>query len=295
MKLSQLQHLVAIVKFGSLRAAARELDTPQPVLTRNIRMLEKELGGALFVRESKGMVLSSIGRLFHARASLIVNESQRAMDEVAQSLGEEHGAVAIALSIMPHIAMLPRALPQFRARYPNVRIQIIEGLFPDAEQALRDGVIDFYLGAAPKSAVMPGLNSELILENTRAVVARKGHPLSQATSFRQLAQAEWATTAVDYDAAHDLEQVYESYSLPRPRIVLNAKSALSMMVAISSSDLLAMLPMQWNDFTLTRDALEVIPLQERFPAPSIVMVKRTGLPLTPAAEFFADVLLRQVP
>ena len=43
MKLSQLQHLVAIVQHGSLRAAARHLDVPQPVLTRSIGQLEKEL------------------------------------------------------------------------------------------------------------------------------------------------------------------------------------------------------------------------------------------------------------
>lgn len=293
MKLSQLQNLVAIVKHGSLRAAARHLDMPQPGLTRSIQLLEKELGCALFVRESTGMVLTPIGQLFYARANLIINESERAMNEVAQCLGEEQGSVVIALSIMPHIAMLPRALPQFRQRYPNVRIQIIEGLFPDVEQLLRDGVVDFYIGAAPKSDIMPGLSSELVQENTRAIVARKGHPLNRARSFAELAQAEWATTAVDYHANNDLQQLFASHGLPPPNIVLNAKSALSMMVAIASSDLLAMLPTQWNDFKLTKDALEVFSIQEAFTAPSIVMVKRTGLPLTPATDFFADVLLRQ--
>ena len=91
MKLSQLQHLVAIVKHGSLRAAARHLDVPQPVLTRSIGQLEKELGGALFTRETKGMALTPVGRLFHTRASAIVHESQRAGEEFAHSLGNERG------------------------------------------------------------------------------------------------------------------------------------------------------------------------------------------------------------
>nr|WP_315232875.1 LysR family transcriptional regulator [uncultured Albidiferax sp.] len=47
MKLDQLQHLVAIVEQGSLRAASRRLQIPQPALTRSIRALEKELGGAV--------------------------------------------------------------------------------------------------------------------------------------------------------------------------------------------------------------------------------------------------------
>ena len=44
MKLEQLQHLIAIVEHGSLRAAARRLDVPQPALTGSVRALKRELG-----------------------------------------------------------------------------------------------------------------------------------------------------------------------------------------------------------------------------------------------------------
>ena len=75
MKLDQLQHLVAIVEHGSLRAASRRLAVPQPALTRSIRALERELGASLFLRETTGMVLTPIGQRFHARASAIVHEA----------------------------------------------------------------------------------------------------------------------------------------------------------------------------------------------------------------------------
>ncbi len=83
MKLSQLEHLVSIVEHGSLRAAARHMGVPQPLLTRSIRLLERELGASLFSREAKGMALTHVGRLFHVRASAIVHESHRARQEVA--------------------------------------------------------------------------------------------------------------------------------------------------------------------------------------------------------------------
>jgi LysR family transcriptional regulator of abg operon len=295
MKLDQLQHLVAIVEHGSLRAASRRLQIPQPALTRSIRALEKELGGAVFLRETTGMVLTELGRRFHVRASTIIHEARRALDEIAQHSGDDRGTVVLALSIMPHVGMLPYSLKAFRQRYPRVRLQLIEGLFPDVESGLREGSIDFYMGAAPRNVPAPGLAVQKLFDNTRAVVCRKGHPLAGKLSLLDLAEADWAITAVDYDAEDDLARLFASHGLTAPQVLLRARSAMSIMVALAHSDLLAMLPVQWGEFPMTRDTLQIIPIQERLPAPAIVLVRRPDLPLTPAAEFMCDVLMRHSP
>ncbi len=292
MKLDQLQHLVAIVEHGSLRAASRRLQIPQPALTRSIRALEKELGGAVFLRETTGMVLTELGRRFHVRASTMIHEARRALDEIAQHSGDDRGTVVLALSIMPHVGMLPHALKAFRQRYPKVRMQLIEGLFPDVESGLRNGTIDFYLGAAPRNPPAPGLAVQKLFDNTRAVVCRKGHPLADTTTLHGLAGADWAITAVDYDAEDDLVRLFASHGLAAPQVVLQARSAMSIMVALAHSDLLAMLPVQWGEFPLTGNTLQTLRITETLPAPAIVLVRRPDLPLTPAAEFLCDVLLR---
>lgn len=295
MKLNQLRDIVAIVDHGSLRAAARELDTPQAALSKSVRALERELGVELFARESRGMVLTGLGKLFHQRASAVVSELRRAHDELAQAQGEEGGQITVGLSIMPHVGMLPYALPQFRQRYPRVKLQLVEGLFPELEPRLRNGTLDFYLGAAPHTPPAPGLVTTLLFENTRAVMARKGHPLEKAQSLRELKGADWATTSVDYRAEEDLQALFRAKRLPPPSVILQAQSALTVMVALASSDLLALLPIQWAEFSMTRDVLMNIPLKETLRAPSIVMIRRPDLPLTPAAEFFSDVMNRYTP
>ncbi len=292
-KLDQLQHVVAIVEHGSLRAAARRLEVPQPALTRSVRALERELGGALFLRETKGMTLTPMGRRFHLRASAIVNEARRAVEEIAQFDGDDTGTVSVALSIMPHVGLLPAALADFRQRYPLVRLHVIEGLFPDAERGLREGAIDFYLGAAPRFAPAPGLAMQLVQTNSRAVMSRQGHPLGAARSLKALEDAHWAVTAVDYDVDADLARLFESHGMAPPRVLFRARSAMTIMVALACSDLLAMLPVQWAEFPLTRDALKVVRVREPLPAPDIVLVRRPALPLTPAAEFLCDVMLRR--
>ncbi len=295
MKLNQLRDIVAIVEYGSLRAAARELDTPQAALSKSVRALEKELGVELFARETRGMALTALGRLFHQRASAVVSELRRASDELAQARGDEVGQITVGLSIMPHVGMLPYALPQFRRRYPRLKLQLVEGLFPELEPRLRNGTLDFYLGAAPHTPPAPGLATTLLFENQRTVMARKGHPLANARSLEDLQGADWATTSVDYRAEEDLQALFKARRLQTPAVMLQAQSALSVMVTLAATDLLALLPIQWAEFPMTQDTLISIALQESLKAPSIVLIRRPDLPLTPAAEFFCDVMLRHAP
>ena len=295
MKLTQMRDMVAVVERGSLRAAARHLDLAQPALTRSIGALERELGVTLFERQARGMVLTSAGMLFHRRASAVVNEVRRAQEDFAQTGGDMRGSIAVGLSIMPHMGMLPQALPLFKRRYPQVRLKIIEGLYPAMEAGLLDGSIDFYLGASPRGEPADGLVTQTLFHNTRTVIGRKGHPLAGAKSIRELAQAEWATTTIDFNAGTDLNELFARYKLPPPLITLQTHSALSVIVALSSCDLLAILPAQWNEFPLTRNVLQVIDIKEKLPAPDIVVIRRPDLPLTPAADHFCDLLKRYVP
>ena len=134
-----------------------------------------------------------------------------------------------------------------------------------------------------------------LFDNTRAVICRAGHPLATVRSLKALAKADWAVTAVDHNAEADLAQLFESYGLPAPQVLVHARSAMSIMITLAHSDLLAMLPQQWAEFPMTRAALGTVRVREALPAPSIVLIRRPDLPLTPAAEHFCDTLLRQVP
>lgn len=292
MKLNQLRDMVTIADKGSLRAAARHLALAQPALTRSIRALEHELGTTLFERETRGMVLTPRGQLFYQRAKAIVNELRRAREEIEQTNGDMQGNVVVGLSIMPHVGMLPYALPAFRKQFPNIKLKIIEGLYPAMEHGLRDGSIDFYLGASPSVPPAPGLVEEILFKNTRTVVGRKNHPLANAKSIKDLADADWATTSVDYNATEDLEALFAKYKMGSPKVMLQADSALSVIVALAYGNLLAILPVQWNDFPLAREMLQVIVIKEKLPAPSITCIRRPDLPLTPAAEYFCDLLRR---
>ncbi|WP_218510739.1 LysR family transcriptional regulator [Variovorax sp. dw_308] len=291
MKLHHLRDLLAVADHGSLRGAAREIGIAQPAMTRSIQELEKELGVALFERRSRGIVPTAIGEAFIRRARSVDNELVRARDEVAQLRGLTHGSVRVALSMVPHMALLPEVLRPFRQRFPDVRLDILDAVFPTVAAELQDGRIDSYIGPPPEQ-LPEGLIVEKLFDNTRVIVGRKGHPLAQAKSLSELAEAEWLTTSITAQAEHELGPLFAQHGLPPPTLVMQAHSALTLIVALLYSDLLSMLPTQWMRFPLTRDVLQAFDISEPLAAPPISIIQRAGLPLTPAAEHLCDLLRR---
>jgi LysR family transcriptional regulator of abg operon len=292
MKLHHLRDFLAVADRGSLRAAARELGIAQPAVTRSIQELEKELGVPLFERHARGAIPTRMGQAFIRRARSVHNELSLARDEIAQMRGMTHGSVRVALSMVPHMALLPHTLRPFRQRYPDVRLDIIDAVFPTIEADLVDGTIDCYIGPPPES--MPdGLVIEQLFLNTRVILCRKGHPMRNATSLRDLFEAEWVTTSITARAEHELGPLFSQYGLPPPRLVMQAHSALTLITALLYSDLLTMLPVQWADFEIMKNAVEAIQVVEQpLAAPPISIIQRAGLPLTPAAEYFCDLMRR---
>ncbi len=292
MKLNQLRMVLAIDCKGSLRAAARDLDMTQPSLTHSLGELERELGATLFERNSRGMVATPVGRVFLRRAAVIDSEARRAREEVAQFLGSDQGELLVCLSVVAHLALLPMALPLFQQRFPGVRLRVVEGAFPAVETRLRDGSMDFYIGAAPDPAPSNEFVVEKLFDNTRAVFARKGHPLAHARSLAELGGAHWVTTGITDKAEVELRELFAQRQLPPPRLVLHSESMLTILSTLAATDAMVIALRQLDEFALTRSALQRVPIQEELPAPAVVVVRRAGLPLAPAADYFCDMFRR---
>lgn len=292
MKLSHIRDLVAVAEFGGLRRAARHLNIAQPALSRSIRDLEQELGVTLFERSSTGMTLTPAGQALARRGAAVQSELMRARDEVRQLQGENGGQVAIGLSTAAHIALLPRVLSLFLRRYPDARLKISEGLFPALEADLRDGLLDFYVGPLAEERLGGEFVVEKLFDNHRVVLCRRGHPLAGATSLRELVDARWVATSVTVNSAAELNPLFETHGLPTPTIAVQTQSALSMITVAAFTDLLTMLPRQWLDFEQITTLLSHIRLDETLAAPTICMVNRVRLPLTPVAQHLHDLFRR---
>ena len=291
-KLHHLRDFVAIARAQSARSAARSLGLTQPALTRSLQELEQELGSTLFERHARGMALTPAGERFLVRAQAALEEVRRGFEEAGQARGDMQGSVAVALSSAVVLAMLPSAYKQFRRECPQVRLRIVESLFPAAEPALRDGRLDFYVGPRPERALSHAYRVQLLFHNERVVMARKGHPLRNARSMQALLQAEWIVTGLRERLELEFEEQFTALGLATPSAVTVAESMLALLALVTSTDSLALLPRQWADTPMFRALVAPIKVAEPLMAPDIVQVSRARLPLTPAAERLLMLLLR---
>ena len=292
MKLSQLRDVLAVAENGSLRAAGRHLGIAQPAITRSIREIEHELGVSLFERHAKGVRLTDIGRAFVRRAEAVQSELRRAKDEVDQLKGGLSGEVSVALSTASSISLMPKAMTEFRKRYPDVILKISETFFAPIERDLHSGRIDFYVGPFEAGSTSNTFHVEKLFDNQRWIAARRGHALGKATSFAELADAQWLRPAVaERSTEGDFETALAEIGLDHAQIVVQSRSALITMLTVANSDLLTVLPQQWLDFPLTATLIEALPLPP-FRAAPICLVRRHDMPLTPVAEYLADMMCR---
>jgi DNA-binding transcriptional LysR family regulator len=293
MKLHQIRDLLAVAEQGSLRAAARKLGLAQPSISRSIRELERELGAPLLERQARGTVLTPAGKMFARRASAAATELRRAHEEIGQLHGDAEGSVTAGLSSVPLLALLPKALGAFRKRYPRIALNLVDGAFPAIESRLKDGSIDFYLGVAPQKQPGAELRAEKLFDNTRVVLARHGHPLSNARSLAELTDAVWVSTSITDPAESEIADLFRQHRLPVPRMGASSPGGtLGLITLLAHSDMLAIVPRQWTEFSPTRGALRMLDLKETIAAPPITLIRRAALPLTPAAEYLCDLLRR---
>lgn len=293
MKLHHLRDFTTVAATGSLRAAARQLGLSQPALTKNLQQFERELGYALFERSARGATLSAAGHRFLPRAQAVLNELERGVGELRE-LDGQGGRVNVALSSAVAIPCLAGALHDFRQRYPQAPVRIVAGHYPVMFPELRSGALDFFVGPRPGQALSDEFVLEEVFRNTRSVVGRKGHPLGRATSLGELVDATWVVTGATGAAATENDQLFLRHGLPVPAARVVCEYDVGLLVLLASTDMLSILPRQWAHTTAFGGALAEIRVRESLPGPDIVLVRRAGLPLTPAAQHMLTLIQRHV-
>lgn len=155
MKVQHIQTLVAIAEAGSIRRAAASLGKSQPALTKSLRQAEDALGISLFRRTSLGVVPTALCESVLMRARSIDNELKRLDSEIEQLRGGEKGSVAVCVSPLAAVQIVPRALMQFRRKYASIDVHVSRGLYPNALLPLREGKTDLLIGPTPPNRPHP--------------------------------------------------------------------------------------------------------------------------------------------
>ena len=180
MKLQQLKYLLAIVDNGlNITAAADRMYTSQPGVSKQLKLLEEELGLQLFARKGK-----SLSRITQA-GEQVVGRARRIMDEVDQirSLAEdfyreEEGMLTIAATNTQARYVLPEILREITEKYPKVRLNLHQGTAEQIGSLADTTGIDFTIATDSEDSFsdllrLPGYQWD------RIIVAPKDHELTK--------------------------------------------------------------------------------------------------------------------
>lgn len=139
------QIVLTIVRFGSITAAAKALYITQPTLSQTLKQIETQLGEPIFVRGRSPMELTPAGELYVQAARRII-QIETQLDEAISSLhGKQEGILHLGIPEGRSCELLPQILPDYRAAYPDIRIEVISGSSSRLEQMLVDHEIDLAL------------------------------------------------------------------------------------------------------------------------------------------------------
>jgi LysR family transcriptional regulator, nitrogen assimilation regulatory protein len=142
MDLKQLEYFVHVAEMGSFTRAAALLQVAQPALSRQVRTLEVELRQPLLDRNGRGVTLTEAGKRLLAHARGILQQVQRARDDLEDQRGAATGRLAIALPPSVSRTLTAPLVQAFRDQMPRANLSVVEGLSTYALEWLLIGRVD---------------------------------------------------------------------------------------------------------------------------------------------------------
>lgn len=164
-----LRLFLRVARKGSFSAAGREMNIPQPTVSRIISQLEKNVGAALLIRTTRAVGLTEAGSDFIARLEPILTALDEA-EQAARGSDELRGVLRVGLSSTFAIRALVPRLPKFLDRHPQLRVEL---LMDDLRQDLVSEGVDVALrfGALQDSSAM----AKRIGSTPRIIAAAPGY------------------------------------------------------------------------------------------------------------------------
>ena len=228
MKLQQLKYMLAIVDNGlNITAAAEKLFTSQPGVSKQLKLLEEELGLQLFVRKGKSLGgITSAGRQVIDRARLIMNEVENIRSLASDYYHEEEGTLSIATTHTQARYVLPEVIREFRDRYPRVNLNLHQGTSEQIADMVKANEIDFAV-ATGSHDLFGGLLIVPSYHWDRKIIVPCEHELAtldRKLTLEDLARYPLVTYVFSFGGHSSLKRAFEEQGL-EPDVVFTARDA----------------------------------------------------------------------
>jgi len=225
MKLQQLRYLVAIVDNGmNITAASAALYTSQPGVSKQVKLLEDELGLQLFARRGKSLEgLTDAGLTVVERARRILNEVDNIKLLSRELAGQKNGELTVATTHTQARYVLPDLLEGFHRAFPSISISLHQGTSDRIARQVREQAADFAI-ASGHSGLFDDLVTIPMYRWERSILVLPDHPLARASNVQlaDLARFPMISYTHSFDEDSDQANAFRAAGIS-PNVVFTAE------------------------------------------------------------------------
>jgi DNA-binding transcriptional LysR family regulator len=182
MNLKRLEYIIAIFDEQNISHAADRLFISRPALNHYLINLESEIGSPLFKRIHKKLVPTYIGSIYINAAKQILGIKKQTFKQIEDIANDTSGCLSLGITLGFGNDMLKNVLPVFMKRYPNYKIDLIEGNARELEQAVENGRSDFAIVGS--SSVPTTLEHTIFSQAEVLLILPPNHPLGHMAAPR---------------------------------------------------------------------------------------------------------------
>ncbi len=227
MKLRQLRYIQAVASQNlNITAAAEMLHTSQPGISKQIRLLEDELGVQIFNRSGKHLTeVTAAGKHILEISERILRDIENVRNVAEEFKKADRGSLSIATTHTQARYALPKTIHAFKKRYPHVTLHIHQGSPPQIAEWAAKGEADF----AVATEAMEHFDELIMLPCyhwNRSVLVQPHHPLAKLKKITLADIAEYpiVTYTFGFTGRSQLDQAFKARGL-HPNVVLTAVDA----------------------------------------------------------------------
>jgi len=286
MDIQDIRYFLEVVKHQSYSKAAARLFVTQPVLTRCIKKMEKELGVCLIARSTKSFLLTDAGQTLVEYGSRVLQQHEDIFRRIQDTADARTGQLCIAGPGVLMDMYFPRLVTQYRQTHPGVRIYIRESGSRSAVQDVLEGTADMGIIMLPLENADRLQVYPLVQDRVCALVNR-GHPFAKEKSLEidRLKGVELIT----YDRTTTLYHVFKHLCHDRgfePDIVFQSSMPNFILDTIALGSCVGIFPAPMLRQFKRKDVLSV-PLEPEVPW-QIAMITNKDRYLSHAAADFLE-------
>ncbi len=301
MRIEQLQAFLAIAETGSFQQAARSCGCTQSTISRQIQVLEVDLGIPLFHRHHHATLTVGGERLLtHARK--ICHEWEQAHQSISDLLTGNQPELCVAAihSVCAHF--LPPILQQFCRQYPQVQLRVTALGSDRALKVLKDGLVDMAIVMDNRMfTASPNMVVQRLYEEPICVLMSAEHPL---TAYPEIPWVELVKyPQVVFKDGYGMQRlVQEQFSKQGSQLhaVLELNTLDAFRGVVRQGELIAMLPQSalvdvFQDPTLAVRSIEPTPQTGISLSRQVVLVTTSDRLQLPPIQYFCDLVTKLCP